>query len=168
VLHRPLKLNPTLRRSFRPWCLFHYEPDCQVLICRRHEQAVKGLKRHLEDAPGLKKERQAYLDHYAGLELARPGDVPLPPANGPAFEALGEPRAAFQCITCSHISTNRKPMRGHCNKKHGWKTTESAQRIGRKCGFRHSLMGLISGNLLSKWSQLRSLLEPVLVRQMRN
>jgi hypothetical protein len=40
---------------------FHYEPDYQVLICRHHKQAVKGLKRHLEDAHGLKKKERPHL-----------------------------------------------------------------------------------------------------------
>jgi hypothetical protein len=47
---------------------FHYEPDYQVLICRWHQQAIKGLKNHLEDAHGLKKkERQPYLEHYGAF-----------------------------------------------------------------------------------------------------
>jgi hypothetical protein len=83
---------------------------------------MKGLKEHLEVAHGLKKkERQLYLEHYGAFQLAKPEDVTRPPANGHPFEALEEPICGFQCTTCSHISSKRKTMRGHCNKAHEWK-----------------------------------------------
>ena len=101
---------------------FNYEPKYKVLICKRCKQAVRGLETHLEDTHGLnKKERQSFLNRYSALQLAKLEDVLIPQSNGPPFVALGEPIAAFQCKDCSHISINRKSMRGHCNKKHQWR-----------------------------------------------
>ena len=101
---------------------FNYKLKYKVLICKRCKQAVRGLKTHLEDAYRLnKKERQSLFNRYSALQLAKLEDVLVPQSNGPPFVALGEPIAAFQCEDCSHISINRKSMRGHCNKKHQWR-----------------------------------------------
>jgi hypothetical protein len=104
---------------------FYYEPNYKVLICKKHKRAVKGLDTHLREAHGLtKKERRPLVDRFATLTLAKPNDVVTPPKNGPPFKALGDPVLAYQCNSCSQISTNRKTMRGHCNKKHQWRYSE--------------------------------------------
>ena len=75
---------------------FYYEAEYKVLICRMHKRAVRGLVTHLRDAHGLKKkERQPFLDRYAGLTLAKPEDVATPPTNKPPFEALGDLEQAY-------------------------------------------------------------------------
>lgn len=99
---------------------FYYKAEYKVLICTTHKRAVKSLDRHLRDAHDLrkKKERQPLLDHYARFELATPEDVTTPPTNGPLFKALGDPILAYLCNGCTHMSTSRKSIRGHYNKKH--------------------------------------------------
>jgi len=94
-----------------------------VLICKKHKQAVKGLERHLKDAHGLRKrkERQPLVNHYAELTLAKPEDVATPPTNRPLFKSLRHPQRAYQCNSCSYISTSHKAIRGHYNKKHQWR-----------------------------------------------
>lgn len=99
--------------------VFHYDAEYKVLICKIHKRAVRGLSKHLNDAHGIRtqKERRPFVDHFAGCVLAKPSDVAIPPTKGPPFEALGEPNLAYKCTDYSHISISRKAMRGHCNKK---------------------------------------------------
>ena len=100
---------------------FSYEPQYKVLICKKHQHAVRGLETHLRKAHGLNKiERAPIITRYDALSLLDPKQVPLPPADGPPFEALGIPIKGFLCQTCDRISVNRKSMQGHCN-SHGWK-----------------------------------------------
>jgi hypothetical protein len=105
---------------------FQYEADYKVLICKAHQQAVKGLDTHLRDAHGLStiKERQPILDQYSSFFLLPPKAVPLPPNNCAPFEALGKPLDGFLC-SCGHISINYKSIRGHCNTKHNWRVSKS-------------------------------------------
>ncbi|KAH7383393.1 hypothetical protein BKA64DRAFT_158943 [Cadophora sp. MPI-SDFR-AT-0126] len=107
---------------------FEYNSDYQVLICKEHRQAVKGLKRHLKDAHGLraKMEQQPILDQYGSLVLLPPKEVRQPPHNCAPFEALGKPLDGWCCSGsgCGHISVNYKSMRGHCNKEHGWQVSK--------------------------------------------
>lgn len=106
--------------------MFYYDANYKVLICKYHGQGVVGLEGHLKDAHNLRKkeERQPFLDRYAGLAIAKPQDVALPPMNGPPFHALREPSPGFYCIECGHLSTSQKSMQGHCNKKHKWRVTK--------------------------------------------
>lgn len=96
-----------------------------MLICKYHGLAVVGLNGHLKDAHNLrkKKDRQPFLDRFAGLEIAKPADVVLPPTNGPPFATLRNPARAFSCIDCGHLSTNYQAIRQHCSKDHNWYVT---------------------------------------------
>ena len=107
---------------------FYYNPDYQVLICRQHKQAIKGLNVHLREAHGLRKEkeRQPLLDHFAQFPLAKPKDVATPSINGPPFDILRYPILGYLCDGCPHLSINRKAIRGHCNKAHDWHYSEEA------------------------------------------
>jgi hypothetical protein len=100
---------------------FYYEPNYKVLICKKHKQAVKGLDTHLREVHRLtKKERRLLVDRFAMLTLAKPNDVITPLKNRPLFKALRDPVLAYQCNSCSQISTNWKTIQRHCNKKHQW------------------------------------------------
>ena len=85
------------------------------------------MDRHIHDAHGIRtqKERRPLVDHFAGCVLAKPSDVAIPPTKGPPFEALGEPKLAYECDDCSHISISYKAIRGHGNKKHQWRYSEA-------------------------------------------
>lgn len=105
---------------------FHYDAHYRVLICKYHGLAVVGVDGHLKDAHGLRKkrERQPILDRYAGLTLAKPREVVVPPPNGPPFETLRKPAQAFNCKECGHLSENRNAIREHCNTQHNWYVTK--------------------------------------------
>ena len=98
--------------------IFYYEANYKVLICKHHGLAVVGLNGHLKDAHNLRKtkDRQPFLDRFAGLAIAKPADVVLPPMNGPPFAALRKPAPAFSCIDCGYLSTNKHAIREHCNR----------------------------------------------------
>jgi hypothetical protein len=101
---------------------FYYKAEYKVLICKKHKQAIKGLERHLKDIYRLKKrkERQLLVDHYAELTLAKPEDVVTLLTNRSLFKSLRHLQCAYQCNSCSHISTSYKAIYRHCNKKHQW------------------------------------------------
>ena len=68
-----------------------------MLICKKHKQAVKGLKKYLKDAYRLKKkkEKQLLVDYYAKLTLANPKDVATLLTNRPLFKLLGDLDLAY-------------------------------------------------------------------------
>jgi superfamily II DNA or RNA helicase len=103
---------------------FHYQAEYKVLICKFHGLGVVGLESHLRDKHGLrtKKECRPILDRYAHLELAKPQNVAVPPADGPPFEALRVQRG-FCCDECGHLSTSSKAIQGHCNTEHQWRVS---------------------------------------------
>ena len=107
---------------------FYYETEYKVLICKIYKRVVKSLDRHLRDAHNLrkKKERQPLLDHYARFEFTTLEDVATPPTNGPPFKALRDPILAYLCNGYTHMSTSRKAIRGHYNKKHDWRYSKGA------------------------------------------
>lgn len=49
----------------------------------------------------------------------------LPAPLGAPFASLGKPVNAFICNVpeCEHISTSRKGIRLHCNRKHDWRSS---------------------------------------------
>ena len=107
--------------------VLHYEPEYKVLICKEHGYAVRNLCLHLRDAHTVSAEdRRLIVDKYAGLSLAKPVEVPLPPPLGPPFEALGQPIDALICDEeeCGFISINPTKMRMHGNKKHDRRSKE--------------------------------------------
>ena len=101
---------------------FHYDADYKVLICKYHGQGVVGFERHLKDAHNIrnKRDRLPFLERFAGLEIAKPQDVVLPPMNGPPFKALKAPVIGFSCIKCGHLFGALKGMQRHCNTEHNW------------------------------------------------
>lgn len=105
--------------------MFYYEANYKVLICKYHGLAVVGLNGHLKDTHNLrkKKDRQLFLDRFAGLAIAKPADVTLLPMNGPPFTALRKPARVFSCIDCGHLSTNYRAIREHYSKQHNWYVT---------------------------------------------
>jgi hypothetical protein len=105
--------------------VFHYESKYKVLICKKHQYAVRNPHDHLRDkhAEIAIEGRRAIIERYAGCERWEPAKVQLPPPLGPPIPALGQPLKALQCNekVCGFISINRKEMLKHCNKIHNWR-----------------------------------------------
>ncbi|KAH7020668.1 hypothetical protein B0J12DRAFT_746545 [Macrophomina phaseolina] len=110
----------------------HYEPDFKVLICKEHRYAVRNLDQLLRDAHLVTaKDRRAIVEKYAGLALARPEEVQLPPPLEPPLDALGRSVDALLCAQtgCGFISVSADGMRKHCKREHGlgWSRRKEAE-----------------------------------------
>lgn len=108
-------------------CL-HYDSRFCILICKEHGYALESWKTHLSKYHAFNRDE---LKHAAGklqgLEIMKPEDAPLPPANEPPIPFLRSSRAGFQCKglpedSCNFISSSRAKTAEHCNKAHGWRS----------------------------------------------
>ena len=107
--------------------LLHYEAPYKVLVCKYHQYALQNLRNHLRtEHSGTAKEKEAVANKYAGLEILKPAEVPLPSPLQQPIESLGKPRDAFICDEeeCGYITVSRDEIRKHCNKKHDWRSTK--------------------------------------------
>jgi hypothetical protein len=105
---------------------FEYNAEYEVLFCKTHKQAVRGLVTHLRDQHSLKEKKawQPLVSKYGSLRLRSPKEVELPAAGGPPFAVLGTPLDGFQCDDCDYLTACKDSIQKHC-KIHGWRFSKT-------------------------------------------
>ncbi|KAK2788328.1 hypothetical protein FQN53_003862 [Emmonsiellopsis sp. PD_33] len=107
-----------------PSRLFHYHPAHRVLICRPCKYAIQphAISRHLKEIHLIyRASRRPYVDYAARLQLAEPGDVPLPEAHGFPVQELPV-EWGFSCLAeggCGYLCVSLKRMKQHWVHEHG-------------------------------------------------
>jgi hypothetical protein len=112
---------------------FHYESMHRVLICKDHGYAVASWKRHVSDFHAFAKAEIRDMGRLLqDLDVVRPEDALVPPANGPPVQYLQQSRVGFQCIgtsdkPCGQLSSRRATIAEHCNRIHDWRSSPESR-----------------------------------------
>ncbi|CAD0085033.1 unnamed protein product, partial [Aureobasidium mustum] len=130
-----------------------YLAEHEVLICKEHGYAVRGLDSHLRlvhtsYTSTSKKARAALRQHHSGRNMPDPSTVRLPEPGQPAIEYLCKPIPGYYCIHnqdntageqdvrgdastttdspshCGFTTSDRTNIGKHCRNAHGWKSTD--------------------------------------------
>lgn len=130
-----------------------YLAEYEVLICKEHGYAVRGLDSHLRlvhtsYTSRSKKARAALRQHHSKRNMPDPSTVRLPEPEQPAIEYLckqipgyyyisnqqssdGERDAQGNASTatdspghCGFTTSDRTNIGKHCRNAHGWKSTD--------------------------------------------
>lgn len=107
--------------------ILQWIPEYRVIICREHKYAIGSVTQHLRIFhSGKDAEKRAVVTAFAGYDLHKPKDVPLPPPLQTPFQELGKPTRAFICEEpeCEQISISRDEIRKHCNRTHDWRSSK--------------------------------------------
>ncbi|CAD0011788.1 unnamed protein product [Aureobasidium pullulans] len=129
-----------------------YLAEHEVLICKEHGYAVRGLDSHLRlvhksYASSSKKARAAIRQHYGGRNMPDPSTICPPEPGQPAIEHLSDPIPGYYCIYsheyttsvedaqedapptatdppshCGYTISDRTNIGKHCRNAHGWKS----------------------------------------------
>ncbi|KAG9977930.1 hypothetical protein KCU98_g9749, partial [Aureobasidium melanogenum] len=130
-----------------------YLAEYEVLICKEHGYAVRGLDSHLRlvhtsYTSRSKKARAALRQHHSKRNMPDPSTVRLPEPEQPAIEYLCKPIPGYYCISnqqssdgerdaqgnastatdspghCGFTTSDRTNIGKHCRNAHGWKSTD--------------------------------------------
>lgn len=88
-----------------------YLAEHEVLICKEHGYAVRGLDSHLRlvhksYASSSKKARAAIRQHYGGRNMPDPSTICPPEPGQPAIEHLSDPIPGYYCIYSHEYTTS--------------------------------------------------------------
>jgi hypothetical protein len=112
--------------AFKQSELLRYLPIHRVLICNECRYAIQpsAVSRHLKELHHIyRSDRQELLDYVQTLDLAEPGDVPLPQNQAPIPSLPIQNGFACQAAGCGHLCVAEKRMKTH------WATLHSGDLV---------------------------------------
>jgi hypothetical protein len=105
--------------------ILQWIPEYRVIICRERKYAISSVIQYLRIFhSGKDIEKRAVVTAFAGYDLHKPKDVPLPLLLQTPFHELGKPTRTFICeeLEYKQISISRDEIRKHYNRTHDWRS----------------------------------------------